>query len=121
MADVALVLTGGGARAAYQVGLLRCIAMMAPEYRFRLLSGVSAGAINAAFLASRAHGVAHASEELCRLWSALEVESVFRTDALAMIRCVLLWAVRLTSGGSRIAPDARGLIGRGTAGEPARA
>jgi len=45
--DVAIVLSGGGARAAYQVGLLRCLAELAPEYRFPIVTGVSAGAINA--------------------------------------------------------------------------
>ena len=46
---VAIALTGGGARAAYQVGLLRCLAEMAPDYRFPIVTGVSAGAVNAAF------------------------------------------------------------------------
>ena len=48
----ALVLTGGGARAAYQVGVLRAIARLLPETTFDVITGVSAGAINAAFLAS---------------------------------------------------------------------
>ncbi len=54
---VAIALTGGGARAAYQVGLLRCLAEMVPDYRFRIVTGVSAGAINAAFLASHPGGL----------------------------------------------------------------
>ena len=48
----ALVLSGGGARAAYQVGCLRHIAKAIPEYRPKILTGVSAGAINAAQLAA---------------------------------------------------------------------
>jgi len=47
--ELALVLGGGGARAAYQVGLMRCLARRRPELRFPIVTGVSAGAINAAF------------------------------------------------------------------------
>jgi len=50
---LALALSGGGARAAYQVGVLRGIATKLPHTRFSIITGVSAGAINAAFLASR--------------------------------------------------------------------
>jgi predicted acylesterase/phospholipase RssA len=73
---VAVVLSGGGARAAYQVGLLRCVADMAPESRFPIITGVSAGAVNAAFLTSHPGGIAQATEDLCRLWSRLEVGSI---------------------------------------------
>lgn len=110
MADVALVLTGGGARAAYQVGLLRCIADLAPDYRFRVLTGVSAGAINAAFLASHPEAIGRSAEELCRLWIGLAAENVFRTDVSAMARRVLLWATRLLMGGARITPDVQGFL-----------
>lgn len=110
MANVALVLTGGGARAAYQVGLLRCIADMAPDYRFRILTGVSAGAINAAFLASHPEAVGHSAADLCRLWTGLSAENVFRTDIPAIARRAVLWAARLSMGGTRITPDVRGLL-----------
>ena len=107
---VAIVLTGGGARAAYQVGLLRCVAELAPDYRFPIVTGVSAGALNAAFLAGHPGGIAEASEELCRLWSTLRFDHVFRTGVLALMRNVALWAMRLVSGGGRIAPEVRGLV-----------
>ncbi|HLF95005.1 MAG TPA: patatin-like phospholipase family protein, partial [Planctomycetota bacterium] len=48
---LALVLTGGGARAAYQVGVLKAIAEAFPEMAIPIITGVSAGAINAAYLA----------------------------------------------------------------------
>ena len=51
---LALVLTGGGARAAYQVGLLRWLGRRTPELRFDIITGVSAGAINACYLAGHA-------------------------------------------------------------------
>ncbi len=107
---VAIVLSGGGARAAYQVGLLRCIAELAPDYHFPLITGVSAGALNAAFLAGHPGGIAEATEELCRLWSTLRVNRVFQTGALALARNVARWAMRLVSGGARIAPEVRGLV-----------
>ena len=107
---VAIVLSGGGARAAYQVGLLRCVAELAPDYHFPIVTGVSAGAINAAFLAGHPGGIAEAADELCRLWSHLQVDRVFRTGALALARNVARWATRLVSGGVRIAPEVRGLV-----------
>ncbi len=92
---VAIVLSGGGARAAYQVGLLRCIAELAPDYHFPLITGVSAGALNAAFLAGHPGGIAEATEELCRLWSSLRVGRVFRTGTLELVRNMARWATRL--------------------------
>ncbi len=110
LGDVAIVLGGGGARAAYQVGLLRCLADLAPEYRFPIVTGVSAGAINAVFLAANPGGIAEASQDLLRLWSNLRVDEIFRADGLALGRNVLRWGMRLVSGGSRIAPEVRGLV-----------
>ena len=89
LGDVAIVLSGGGARAAYQVGLLRCLADLEPEYRFPIVTGVSAGAINAVFLAANPGGIAEASQDLVRLWSNLRVDKVFRTGGLALGRNVL--------------------------------
>jgi len=107
---VAVVLSGGGARAAYQVGLLRCVAEMVPDYRFRIITGVSAGAVNAACLASHPGGIKSATERLCRLWGGLTVDRVFRTDAFTLTRNVLRWAVRLTAGGVRIGGEVKGLL-----------
>ncbi len=108
--DVAIVLSGGGARAAYQVGLLRCLADLVPEYRFPIVTGASAGALNAVFLAANPGGLAEASRDLSRLWRNLRIEEVFRTDGLALARNVLRWGTRLVSGGGRIAPEVRGLV-----------
>ena len=106
----AIALTGGGARAAYQVGLLRCLAEMAPDYRFRIITGVSAGAVNAAFLASRQGGLAEATKDHRRLWRSLQPDRVFRTGGLAMARNVVRWGVRLVSGGVRVVPEVHGLM-----------
>src|SRR5689334_15846938 len=74
--SLALVLTGGGARAAYQVGVLRCLARRLPRTRFDIITGVSAGAINAIFLASRRGALADIVEELRQVWSSLQLKDV---------------------------------------------
>jgi NTE family protein len=86
----ALVLTGGGARAAYQVGVLKGIAEIfgdrLPATPFRILCGVSAGAINATFLASNASDFVAATEALWLMWSRIRMETVFVTDPVALSR-----------------------------------
>ena len=67
-----LVLSGGGARAAYQVGVLRGISRLVPSLRFDIVAGVSAGALNATFLASHRSDLSNAAEELTEIWSRLE-------------------------------------------------
>ncbi len=107
---LAIVLTGGGARAAYQVGVLRTIAAHLPDVQFDIITGVSAGAINALFLASRPGPLSRTMEELCDLWENLLIENVFRVDALSLIRHVLGWGVRLIARGSSMTPHTRGLV-----------
>ena len=108
--DLAIVLTGGGARAAYQVGFLRCLARRLPDVRFPIITGVSAGAINAAFLASYRGDLPRAADELSELWLGLTIDRVFRTDLPALIRNVLRWGARLVSVGSPIGPQVHGLV-----------
>jgi NTE family protein len=83
-----LVLTAGGARGAYQVGVLKRISEL-PALRerpqpFEIVTGASAGAINGAFLAARSEDFGGAATEVAHIWSELTVDRVFRTDALAM-------------------------------------
>ena len=108
--DIAIVLTGGGARAAYQVGFLQWIAHHIPDVNFPIITGVSAGAINAAFLASFAGTHAEAIERLSGLWRGLSVEQVFRVDTSSLLGTMARWGVRLVSGGTAIAPEVRGLV-----------
>jgi NTE family protein len=98
--DVALVMSGGGARAAYQVGFLRALARRLPEFTPPILTGVSAGAINAAFLASRAASFAARVEALTDIWSRLTVDRVFHVDALRLAARVLRTGLKLSSGGA---------------------
>ena len=90
---VALVLMGGGARTAYQVGVLRALAAMLREqpqtaggFPFRVLVGTSAGAINAAFLAARATQGLHAFGQLADFWSGLRSADVYRLNVPRWMR-----------------------------------
>lgn len=76
--DLALVLSGGGARAAYQAGVLSAIAEMCPGLSFPIITGVSAGAINAAYLAASAGPLSEAARELRRGWEGLTADRVYR-------------------------------------------
>ena len=98
--DLALVMSGGGARAAYQVGLLRALARKFPALELPILTGVSAGAINAAMLAAREGTLAARVEALAELWRGLRPGSVYRVGALALARNVARTGLRLVSGGA---------------------
>ncbi|MCC7150463.1 MAG: patatin-like phospholipase family protein [Rubrivivax sp.] len=102
-----LVLSGGGARAAYQVGVLRAIArirrdVLAPRARLRnpfgIIVGTSAGAINAAALASHADRFELAVEVLAKVWQGFRAEQVYRADSLGVIRSGAQWLTMLSLG-----------------------
>ena len=78
--DLAVMLTGGGARAAYQVGLLKGIARHFPDLRFEIIVGVSAGAINAAYLASFRGTLADKVDHLAAAWCDLTCDSIYQFD-----------------------------------------
>ena len=106
----ALVLSGGGARAAYQVGCLRHIAQAIPEYRPDILTGVSAGAINAVHLAAYRGDWLDAVEKLRTLWLSLETNKVYHADFRHVSRRVLHWGLRVLSGGRLGRGDVRGMV-----------
>ncbi|MCB1057313.1 MAG: patatin-like phospholipase family protein [Acidobacteria bacterium] len=108
--ELGIVLTGGGARAAYQVGVLRGLARRFPNTRFPIITGVSAGAINAVFLAQHPGTLAAAVTDLEEIWRGLSIERVFRVDTVALSGNFARWVARLTSGGSAKAPEVRGLV-----------
>lgn len=105
-----LVMGGGGARAAYQVGVLRALAKRRPELAIPYITGVSAGAINAALLASHHGSFSQAVEELHGLWAHLRVDNVFRVDAGSLGWQLVRTAAALVSGGARTIPRIRGLV-----------
>ncbi|WP_445364719.1 patatin-like phospholipase family protein [Microbulbifer sp. ANSA003] len=79
----ALVLSGGGARAAYQAGVLRALAELVPEDNprpFQIICGTSAGAMNAMLLASHTGTFKEAVDRMCSVWLQLSVEQVYRTS-----------------------------------------
>ncbi|EJL92871.1 putative esterase of the alpha-beta hydrolase superfamily [Herbaspirillum sp. CF444] len=93
-----LILTGGGARAAYQVGVLNALSMILmesgwPAHRnpFQIICGTSAGAINATALACRADDFGEGVRELMSVWSNFRVEQVYRADSLGVIRSGARW------------------------------
>jgi NTE family protein len=108
--ELGLVLTGGGARGAYQVGVLKWIAEEYPDIHVPILTGVSAGAVNTAKLASAPGTFKQAVDELEGLWCTLSVDDVFRADPFTLARTAIRWGLRLLSGGSRSAPSARALL-----------
>jgi NTE family protein len=98
----ALILPGAGARGAYQVGVLKAIARLLPKHAenpFAIISGTSAGAINAAVLASRAANFSVAVGELERVWSNFHAAQVYRADSWTMLKSSLHWLAAITLGG----------------------
>jgi len=99
--DLALVMGGGGARAAYQVGFLRCVARRFPALRWPYITGVSAGAINAAHVAAHHGSFIQAVDELSHLWTNLTLDTVFRVDTRSLLSHLVSWGFQLISGGSK--------------------
>jgi NTE family protein len=98
----ALVLPGAGARGAYQVGVLKAIARFLPkpsENPFPIITGTSAGAINAAVLASRAGHFERAVAEMERVWANFDASHVFRTDNWTMLKSSMHWFAAVVFGG----------------------
>jgi NTE family protein len=89
-----LVLTGGGARAAYQVGVLKAVRdiLGSPvKNPFPILCGTSAGAINAASLAAYADDFTRAVGNLLEFWEHMRCEHIYRTDAWSIMRSGARW------------------------------
>ena len=97
----ALILPGGGARGAYQVGVLKAVnELMANEANpFPVICGTSAGAINAAVLASHAHEFSSGVQRLERFWRSMYCARVYRTDAWTVFKSGMRFALTLLSGG----------------------
>lgn len=105
---VGLLLTGGGARAAYQAGVLQALQRIAIECGapgahggpspFQVIAGTSAGAINAAALACGADRFDHTVALLTDVWSQFHAEQVYRADSLAVIRTGAPWLTMMSFG-----------------------
>jgi NTE family protein len=101
----ALVLPGGGARGAFQVGVLKAAAELMPRGTvnpFGIVSGTSAGAINSVVLAAKARRFRVAIAELERVWGNFRCHHVYRTDNLAMLKSSMQWLGALVTGGTLV-------------------
>ena len=108
--DLALMLSGGGARAAYQVGCLRVLAREFPEVVPGILTGVSAGGINAVYLAARQEPMAEKVENLAKIWASIRIDDVFKVELRDLASRSVRWGGRLLSGGKHLLPPARSLV-----------
>ncbi len=100
-----LILSGGGARAAYQVGVLQAISQILWEAGWRparnpfdIICGTSAGAINAVALACRADNFGEGVQKLLDVWENFTVDQVYRADSLGVIRSGARWLSLLSFG-----------------------
>ncbi|HEX4916719.1 MAG TPA: patatin-like phospholipase family protein [Limnobacter sp.] len=100
-----LVLSGGGARAAYQVGVLHQLAKWFDQedrrefdFPFKILCGTSAGAINAAALVCAGRNFYQSTDRMMRVWENFRSEQVFRSDSLGIIRTGARWLSALSIG-----------------------
>ena len=101
----ALVLPGGGARGAFQVGVLKAIAELVPRGTvnpFGIISGTSAGAINSAVIAAKARRFRVAVAELERVWGHFRCHHVYKTDNLTMLQSSLRWFGSIITGGTLV-------------------
>jgi NTE family protein len=107
----ALILMGGGARAGYQVGVLKALAAILRDARrgvdpgigqghnpFPILVGTSAGAINATALACRSDNFQDAVAQLVGIWENFHAEQVYRADLLGVARSGARWLSLLSLG-----------------------
>ncbi len=97
-----LILTGGGARAAYQVGVLKGIAEMLPPGApspFPVITGTSAGAVSAVVLAQMASRFSRAVRAIEHVWRQFSVDQVFKASPGSMLRSGLHWMLSLMTGG----------------------
>lgn len=100
--NLGLIMMGGGARAAYQIGVLKAVAEMTPRNQptpFRIICGTSAGAINAVSLATMADNYHHAVAQMLRVWGNFHVSQVFYSDLKNILRTASRWMLAMALGG----------------------
>lgn len=104
-ATTGLILTGGGARAAYQVGVLKAVSDILLEEGwdpkdnpFGIICGTSAGAINATALACRSDHFQEAVTSVVQVWENFEAAQVYRADSLGVIRSGARWLSLMSFG-----------------------
>lgn len=109
-----LAMTGGGARGAYQAGVLKRIGEI-PRIQqqgnpFPIIGGASAGAINGAALAAGSNEFSRATQTIADLWANLKPNNVFRCDLISQAHNSLIWILDLSFGGMMGGGNARSLL-----------
>ena len=111
---VGLVMTGGGARGAYQAGVLKRIGELkrvrTQGNPFPIIGGASAGAINASALASGCHDFASATQILAEFWANLRPSNIFRCNVLSQVNNSITWMLDLSFGAILGGGHARSLL-----------
>src|SRR5271166_6802987 len=105
--QLGLVMTGGGARAAYQVGVLKGIAEIlrrGSACPFPIITGTSAGAVSAIALATDPARFRHAVYAIERVWRDFRVHHVIKADAVSVLRSGLHWILAMLTGGWLVHP-----------------
>jgi NTE family protein len=101
--QVAVVMTGGGARVAYQVGVMRALTELLPGHRacpFPIICGTSAGAVNAAVLAADSHNFRRGVRRLMTVWKNIHVDDVYRADMRGALGNSARWIWTLLTRGA---------------------
>ncbi|WP_413574460.1 patatin-like phospholipase family protein [Bdellovibrio sp. HCB290] len=108
MSNLGLVLSGGGARGAYQVGVLLAVSEICKKLSidnpFKVYAGVSAGAVNTCGLISHPEGFHAGCKGLEKIWGNMKSQEVFISDPLSLTRGALHWLMDLSSGGLKRTP-----------------
>lgn len=110
MGRLGLVLSGGGSRAAYQVGVVRALSELGYTFESSIISGFSAGAINAAYLACEVHDFQRATKNLERFWKELTPDKVFYTDIRRLLKSGIRLIWDLSFGGIHRHTSVRSLL-----------
>ena len=111
---VGLVMTGGGARGAYQTGVLKRIGELKRARTqgnpFPIIGGASAGAINGAALATGCDDFVLVTQILAKVWATLEPSDIFHCDVLSQVHNSLTWILDLSFGGILGGGNAKSLL-----------
>jgi NTE family protein len=112
--NIGLVLSGGGARGAYQAGVLKGIGEICSTYKiswpFPIMTGLSAGAINVSFLAASSTDFYEATSRLTSIWSSLRSDDVFRTDPASLSAIGGRWLTSILTGGRSLSEKPQSLV-----------
>ncbi len=112
--QVGVVLSGGGAKGAYQAGVLRAVYEitngMGIKNPFPIISGISVGSINSSYLAAHAHDLEEATSRLVSLWNSVHSKQIIKTDTFSIMKIAFRWLFEMTAGGFVENKKARALL-----------